>query len=105
MSEGAQGIAILVGSATLLSLPLHLRIRSFLLASLASGAAASLVLQIADTMHRGYPDMFAPIALFFGAFWGPSSAPQWEALSVSHGANGRLATRPHPLTGPERLRR
>lgn len=70
MSEGEQGIAILVTSAAVLSLPLHLRIRSFLVASLISGIAASVLLQVADTLHRGYPDKFASIALVFGALLG-----------------------------------
>lgn len=68
MSEREQGILILVSCAALLAVPAHLLIRRLVLASLASGVAASLLFQVLVTVKLGYVDPFAPIAFVVGGF-------------------------------------
>ncbi len=70
MSEGQIGVLILVVAAVAVSIPMHLRRGGFGRATLVSGLAASLLLQVLDTVRRGHPDEFALVALIFGAFWG-----------------------------------
>ena len=70
MNEGQIGVLILVVAAVVISIPMHLRLRGFEKATIVSGVAASLLLQVLDTVRRGYPDKLALVALVFGAFWG-----------------------------------
>ncbi len=70
MSEGQVGVLLLVIAAAVFAIPLHLRVRGFWDATLVSGLAASLLLQVLDTARRGYPDKFALVGLIFGTIWG-----------------------------------
>ena len=70
MSDALQGILLLVASAAVLAVPAHLLMRRLLGASVLSGTAASVMLQVLDVLHSGHADEFLELSLLVGAFWG-----------------------------------
>lgn len=62
MNEAVTGIVVLIGVSVLCALIAHALIRHLLVAAAVAAPVASLLVLIAETVHLGYMDPFAPLA-------------------------------------------
>ena len=69
MSEETTGLVVFCGITIVVSLALHVVIRSRVLAVLISATVSITVFLAIATARMGYLDPFFPIALVYGGFW------------------------------------
>jgi len=101
MSDGEKGVLILLACAALASVPVHLRVKQFVLASALSGTIASMAFAVIDTVNRGYADPFLPISLVMGGVWGTvMSACVGAVVRSFHHARTQPTVQSPPLAPP-----
>ena len=69
MNEGDFGILLLAAVSIVAAAVFHAKSRSFLLANFASALIAIGTVLVVDTIRRGYPDKFLPIAFVVGGIY------------------------------------